>query len=373
VLRGFPDPWTSEFNYESTELRLEVFGCDATWHVLESWNLLFDPCVDEGYPTHTFSQPWPPPAPCDCAFDPDTDAVIEPCVPCPELTAIADPHVPSSGDAPYRCNDGNKPTRGGSAATFTAAVDGEWINLANWEDGNGVSPAGSLPGADDTVTIAAGAVVSSCAGAVPSVHTLKIDGELQIEIEAVDLFCTGQVNASVACAGVIGKVTTSRLCDFKAFGILSGIAVPAGAPATFYGNATMQGSTVDGNAAFYDTASNEAGTVTGSAIFNNNSFNGVAGTIEGNATFNGGSHNNALVEGDATFNGSAYNLVQVNGNATFNGTSENRAPGVVQLNATFNGDSVNFGSVNGTATFNENACNDGGIAGAFVPNPPPSC
>lgn len=398
VLRGFPDPWTPEFNYESIELRLEVFGCDATWHVLESWNLLFDPCVDEGYPTHTFSQPWPPPAPCDCAFDPDTDAVIEPCVPCPELTAIADPYVPSSGDAPYRCNDGNNPTRGGAAATFTAAVDGEWINLANWEDGNGVSPAGSLPGADDTVTIAAGAVVSSCAGAVPSVHTLRIDGELQIEIEAVDLVCTGFIVSINGCNQAAGKVTTSRLCVFTGNAELLGDVVPLGEPATFRdGSRVWFGGDVQGNARFEGMAEN-FGTVQGDATFDGASFNSTIGEVAGNAEFNGTTKNFGVVAGDAEFNDDAMNdgsvaVGIVGGSAQFFDTSVNGGTvtgnamfgGHARMNAEFAGAQVlgdatftgnsrfESGTVAGTATFNDNACNDGGTAGTFVPNPPPSC
>jgi hypothetical protein len=376
VLRGFPDPWTPEFNYESIELRLEVFGCDATWHVIESWNLLFDPCVDAGYPTHTFAQPWPPPAPCDCAFDPDTDAVIEPCVPCPELTAIADPYVPSSGDSPYRCNDGNKPTRGGAAATFTAAVDGEWINLANWQDGNGVSPAGSLPGAGDTVTIAAGAIVSSCAGAVPSVHTLKIEGELQIEIEAVDLVCPGLISPINGCNQVVGKVTTSRLCVFTGNAELSGDVVPQGEPATFRNNArVIVGGEVQGNARFEDTSENR-GTVQGDATFDGVPATNI-GAVLGNGTFDSGGSNTGTVALDATFRGNSDNVGIVSGNATFRDSSLNG--GVVSLDASFSDNSSNGnvfldGNVVGTATFNDNACNGpSSTAGTFVPNPPPSC
>lgn len=48
--------------------------------------------------------------------------------------------------------------------------------------------------------------------------------------------------------------------------------------------------------------------------------------------------------------------------------------GTVTGNATFNTHSRNNGTVTGTATFNDTACNaEGGTAGTFVPDPPPSC
>jgi hypothetical protein len=96
-----------------------------------------------------------------------------------------------------------------------------------------------------------------------------------------------------------------------------------------------------------------------------------------------------------TFNDPTENFIlvgitiTVTGNATFNGSSENGESGTITGNATFNGSSVNNGAITGNATFNDNsrhqsvvtgtatftgsACNDGGTAGTFVPNPPPSC
>lgn len=57
------------------------------------------------------------------------------------------------------------------------------------------------------------------------------------------------------------------------------------------------------------------------------------------------------------FLNSTINYISITGNATFNDTSRNGSTG----------------DVTGTATFTGSACNDGGAAGTFVPNPPPSC
>jgi hypothetical protein len=115
-------------------------------------------------------------------------------------------------------------------------------------------------------------------------------------------------------------------------------------------------------------------TVTGEATFSGTAILGDSegiGEIIGNVTFNGGSQNQGIVTGNATFNDTSSNLGIVTGNATFNDTSSNL--GIVTGNATFNDTSSNLSIVTGTATFTGSACNDGGTAGTFVPDPPPSC
>jgi hypothetical protein len=126
--------------------------------------------------------------------------------------------------------------------------------------------------------------------------------------------------------------------------------------------------TATGLATFYATFS---GTLTGNAAFNDSSNN--SGTVTGNATFNDSSNNSGTVTGNATFNDSSglVNGGTVTGNATFNSGGYN--DGTVGGNATFNDGTVNYGTVTGTATFTGSACNDGGTAGTFVPDPPPSC
>jgi hypothetical protein len=111
-------------------------------------------------------------------------------------------------------------------------------------------------------------------------------------------------------------------------------------------------------------------TVTGVATFNNASL-GAAAEVIGTAVFNDANIEGGTVTGNATFNGASTTDGTVTGNATFNDSSENG--GTVTGNATFNGSSANYGTVTGTATFTGSACNDGGTAGAFVPDPPPSC
>lgn len=60
----------------------------------------------------------------------------------------------------------------------------------------------------------------------------------------------------------------------------------------------------------------------------------------------------------------------VNGNAVF---SSGALSGTLNGSAVFGGNSQLEGTVTGTATFNDSACNSGGTAGTFVPDPPPSC
>jgi len=77
-----------------------------------------------------------------------------------------------------------------------------------------------------------------------------------------------------------------------------------------------------------------------------------------------------IVTGMATFSGFAQQDGTITGNATFNGGTNN---GTINGSVTFNENSNNAGTVTGTATFNGSACNNGGTAGTFVPDPPPSC
>jgi hypothetical protein len=86
------------------------------------------------------------------------------------------------------------------------------------------------------------------------------------------------------------------------------------------------------------------------------------------------------VTGIATFNGYAANVAAITGNAVFNNFASNSSSGLGQIdgNATFNDNATNGtidynGLVTGTATFTGSACNKNGEAGAFVPDPPPSC
>ncbi len=389
-LEDLPSPFTPLFYWATGEISflLELLGCsEEAWDTLDSWSATISPCDGGRYPSQPLDGPWQPPGPCRCKNQQNADDGIEECDPCPDLTA-------GGGDG-----QAWRDPQPGTGEVFTGAIDGEWTNLLNWEDANGLTPAGSLPGVGTNVSVEANVTSTAVAISIGEL-TIQAGAEFNVAASVLDLHCYGAIERDGICEGVVGVVTVSgeafvygggrnngeivnALVKFSGDGengqdgVVTGDArfddtsVHSGlvtGNAEFYDTATMQGSTVDGNAAFYNTASNEAGTVTGSAIFNNNSFNGVAGTIEGNATFNGDSYNNALVEGDATFNGSASNLVQVDGNATFNGTSENRDSGVVQLDATFNVDSVNFGYVNGTATFNDNACNDGGTVGSATFN-----
>lgn len=107
-------------------------------------------------------------------------------------------------------------------------------------------------------------------------------------------------------------------------------------------------------------------------IVSQGSLFGLEITVTGTATFSGvGSSMGATINGNAVFT-DTFVTGTVNGNATFKGTAYSDG-GVINGNATFNDSATNNGTVTGTATFTGNACNVAGTAGAFVPDPPPSC
>jgi len=170
-LEGLPNPWRPEFYYttEPWEVFLEA-DCGG-WHELESWVVDIELCGTESerYPTQPLDGPWPPPPGCDCVRCASTGTVIDPCIPCPDLS-------PGSYEPPTNVG-----------VTFTGAVDGEWTNLANWEDGSGASPAGLLPGSADAVTIQ-GSVRSSAVGISVGDMTITGGGECHVEASAQNLY-----------------------------------------------------------------------------------------------------------------------------------------------------------------------------------------
>lgn len=78
----------------------------------------------------------------------------------------------------------------------------------------------------------------------------------------------------------------------------------------------------------------------------------------------------AIIDDDGDGQGIAGELV-VRGLATFRGALEVSLS--ITGNAVFDEAAYLVGSVSGAATFIGNACNAGGTAGTFVPNPPPAC
>lgn len=81
---------------------------------------------------------------------------------------------------------------------------------------------------------------------------------------------------------------------------------------------------------------------------------------------------NSLDVPDAGGDGHALGIaVVVQGVATFAGLAV--LSGTITGNAQFIATSRHEGAVIGRATFADAACNAGGTAGTFVPNPPPSC
>jgi hypothetical protein len=76
---------------------------------------------------------------------------------------------------------------------------------------------------------------------------------------------------------------------------------------------------------------------------------------------------------NATFNDNCSNLATITGNVIFNDSSANNY-GTIIGDVVFRNNSINlFGVVTLYATFIDAACNLGGSAGTFIPDPPPAC
>jgi hypothetical protein len=301
---------------------------------------------------------------CDCKTDADTGEAIEPCEPCPQISAL-----PGTGQA-WRSPPHTK------AHTFTGSTDGEWTNLLNWEDENGNSPAISLPEENDGVVINGEVTSTAIVISVGHMH-IGNGGNVIVAASVESLFCEGTVGREGSECETIGEITIAAggTCEFDG-GTLDGKVVLSDLAATFI-NSSVVGETgvLEGNANFTDSGVLDGGEVTGSATFSSTGEN--RGTIGGNATFNDATANEtngvvsgnavfvdsaenrpgATVEGNAEFENTSANLGDVDGNAEFADASENRGTGIIGGDATFNDTSVNIGTVNGDGTFGGSAKN----------------
>ena len=347
ALEDLPNPFSPQFYWADGEVgfTLELLGCNGdSWDTLDSWSATISLCDGGRYPSQPLDGPWQPPGPgpCQCKNQQNVDDGIEECDPCPDLNA-------GSGDG-----QAWRDPQPGTATTFTGAIDGEWTNLMNWEDANGLTPAGSLPGSGTNVSVEAN-VTSTAVAITVAELTIAAGAEFSVAASAADLHCYGEIERDALCEGVFGVVTVSGEAFVYGGGQNNGEIVNALVKFSGDGLNGTEG-VVTGDARFDDT-SVHSGLVTGDTeVYDTANMQGS--TVNVNATFNGDSYNNATVEGDATFNGSAYNLVQVDGNATFNGTSKNENGGVVAGNAIFNNSSRNAGNINGVATFNGSSENE---------------
>lgn len=212
------------------------------------------------------------------------------------------------------------------AVKFVGTIDGEWTNLNNWQDPQGLSPASALPTVTSNVIVEAD-VTSKPADYTVQVNSLTIQpgASFDIEAECEVLSCKGTIGrpASPVCVGTYGKVTYWTSATFTD-GILAGelIQGPVGSDAVFNGTGGVSG----------------AGILTGGGVFND------------------------LTSNDGVVSG---------GLATFNDYAKNANTGTAWY-ATFNDNSQNKGNVIFTATFNDSSCNSG-TAGTLVPPSPPSC
>ncbi len=348
-LEDLPSPFTPLFYWATGEINflLELLGCnEEAWDTLDSWSATISLCDGGRYPSQPLDGPWQPPGPCRCKNQQNADDGIEECDPCPDLTA-------GFGDG-----QAWRDPQPGTGEVFTGEIDGEWTNLLNWEDANGLTPAGSLPGVGTNVSVEANVTSTAVAISVGEL-TIQAGVEFSVAASAADLHCYGAIERNGDCGAGVGVVTVSGEAFVYGGGRNNGEIVNALVKFSGGGFNDTDG-VVTGDARFDDTSRND-GTITGDAEFYDTATN--FGTVGGDAVFNNGAQNataDALVKGNAEFNDSSWNYEgTVEGNAVFNATSKN--DGNIDGDAEFNGDSWNGyeqgGGVGGTATFRSSANN----------------
>jgi hypothetical protein len=392
-MQNVPDPFIPNFYYNTNlDMKLEILGCGNSAQVAETWLMSIDLCdPNSRYPSHGLAGSYAPQPPCDCEYNVETGDPIDPCIPCPNII------IGTTGTGQEWINP-----QPGVGVKFTAAVDNEWTNLANWQDANGNSPVSELPGGGTNVSIEANVTSTAVAISVGEL-TIQAGVEFSVAASAADLHCYGAIERNGDCGDGVGVVTVSgeafvygggrnngeivnALVKFSGDGLNATLGVVTG-DARFDDTSRNNGTITD-DAEFYDTTENHGtvqgdglfdglpatnwGTVSGNGTFASGASN--SGTVALDATFGGSSDNVATVAGNATFNASAVNSGTVSLDATFNGSASNASiygPGTVVGNATFNGSSTNgfapdsaSGFVGGNATFNDTSSNaTGSVAG----------
>jgi hypothetical protein len=434
-LDDFPNPFTPLFYWATGEINftLELFGCsedESAWDTLDSWSMTISLCDGRRYPGQVFDGMWQPPGLCACDNLPAVESGIEECDPCPNLTASLgsgqewrDPQ-PSTGVTFTGEIDGEWTNllnwEDATGLTPAGSLPDSGTNVS--VEANVTSTAVAITVAELTIqagaefSVAASAADLHCYGAIE--RNALCEGVFGVVTVSGEAFVYGGgrnngeiVNALVKFSGngfndTNGVVTGDARFDDTSrndgtiagdaefydtaenYGTVQGDGLFDGSPATNWGTVSGNGTFAGGASnvgtvaldATFGGSSDNVGTVTGNATFNASAVN--SGTVSLDATFNGSASNGSVfgsgtVAGNATFNGSSTNGFapsddgNVGGNATFNDTSIN-VVGTVSGNATFNDDTINRAVVTNTATFNGCSWNDGGTAGTFVPNPPPS-
>ena len=345
LMMEFPQPWAVPHYNQPLPLSLSMVlevQCKGEWKKIDEW------VADVGTCGHTAGR-WPakgfvvyqPPEPCNCKRDLDGDCGNPPEL-CPTVAPGTQYYLPNA-----------------SAYTFTAAVDGEWSNLKNWQDYGFASPARELPNSESVVVID-GVLSTIFPGGVAFVNTVLVtaNGQIRIPFQAFHAEVLGIIGVgSEACGPGVLVMAGPEAAEFKGAGSIE-------AGAEVIGNAKFRETshndgTVTGAAEFYDTTVN-SGTVTLDANFAGTSMNSGTGIVKGFGTFGGGSSNNGTVEGGGAFSGTATNsttgIVKVA--AIFVDSSTNR--GTVEGTAQFTGgNTANYGTVEGVATFTAGGVNRG--------------
>ena len=436
-LNDFPNPFTPLFYDGAglKNFNLQVLCAGTTWDLIEQWDGTITLCsdVDNRYPSYNFiNYPWAPQGACGTRFNENGDAVCDP-QPCLNLTigttgdgqAWRDPQPGigvkfiGSGDWTNLNNwvdannygpasslpDGNsnvsiQGTVSNKPTDFSISVN--TLTILN----GGVFAASANV---NNLYIQAGGLVNGNSNECPGditiiVNTIcEIDGELggNTPDNYAILDVTSTTNGAIISGNnygiIIGNVTFNNSGnnggDINGNVIFNNLSTNHGnilGNVTFNGGSNYQsgflpyfpGATEDGitgDIIFKNSSAWLSGNITGSVDMKNTSAigNGIVKGAGNTITFhdntsiaNGGSldcQGSCIFEDDSSNNGTIYNSTSPN----FYGNSINN--GFIEADANFYGYSKNQGSVGGTATFTESACNDGGTATTFVPDPPPSC
>ena len=240
-------------------------------------------------------------------------------------------------------------------------MDGEWTNLNNWQDSEGLSPAASLPNANSVVEIA---------GAVTSIASDTYYTSVK-EITVLNTGSIGTFALETEKLTVYGSINNGGICDTESF--------------VDYGFINVTGSEVD--SCVFDGGIISYGTIIApntTVIFKNNStITGDAGSITNCSVtaatvvscsakgiiLQDGSVNNGYIQAQTStgivFKTGTTNNGTVEGQTKFEGTSNNSSTGLVFFGwAKFYGTSNNSGWVladGGATEFYNNSTNSGRI------------
>jgi hypothetical protein len=328
------------------DFSLQAYCNAGEWSTLDSWSDGISLCgtIDDRFPPRYFSQNWAPQGACAEPINNNGDFVCDewgaPILTCPPLV------VGTTGDG-----QAWRDPRPGVAYKFTGAIDNEWTNLNNWQDADGYSPAGSLPGDGNNIVIEG--VIDSYPNdfTIPTLNTITVNSG-------------GDLGISITCANLVGNDGEFGIYSFQSCPLIDGKVI-----INVTENCTITYGSISGRIILNHTGSSTmvfngseiTGTVNGGTIIFNNS------SLRGNITYETATLNNSSI---APY--SLFGTTLSGANTTLNNGSINSGGRIISSTiVTFNTGSYNSGTVSGgsvifngsgsDATFNDGTINDSSV------------